>query len=254
VADRLWHRPAGENGSNRRHRNRRRTCDNSVGTESGGESPNQGSPLPHLGSGSHREGQGLNLYEDIHGLGLEDKRGADPRFAYVTIASPDRLIPIYAPAPMLLVGIRPKDTASVPNQFAMRATDWDLTFVVSCNTQVRINHITEPSQRVRDAWGFPGLFATWWLPDGTQVSSEERQVPMREVRFKPGDVIGYTQGTVLASNFDYVVAVNDISVCPWSVFNEPLQTEIMEKLGPKMLSPNDGPVPGWPCQGYGDRA
>jgi hypothetical protein len=183
-----------------------------------------------------------------------DGGGADPRFAYVTIASPDRLIPIYAPAPMLLVGIRPKDTASVPNQFAMRATDWDLTFVVSCNTQVRINHITEPSQRVRDAWGFPGLFATWWLPDGTQVSSEERQVPMREVRFKPGDVIGYTQGTVLASNFDYVVAVNDISVCPWSVFNEPLQTEIMEKLGPKMLSPNDGPILGWPCQGYGGRA
>ena len=53
------------------------------------------------------------------------------------------------------------DTASVPNQFAMRATDWNLTFVVACNTQVRINHLTEPSQRVRDAWGYPGLFATW---------------------------------------------------------------------------------------------
>ncbi len=182
-----------------------------------------------------------------------DGGGADPRFAYVTVASPDLRIPIYAPAPMLLVKIRPKDTASVPNQLAMRETDWDLFFVVSCNTQIRINHITEPSQRVRNAWGHPGQFATWWLPDGTQVSADDRQVPVREVVFQPGEIIGYTQGTRQASNFDYVVAIDDVTVCPWSVFDEPLRSEIQSKLGPKPMSAFDGPVPGWPCQGYGGR-
>ena len=182
-----------------------------------------------------------------------DGGGADPRFAYVTVASPDQRIPLYAPAPMLLVRIRPKDSASVPNRLAMRATDWDLFFVVSCDTQIRINHVTEPSQRIRDAWGFPGLFATWWLPDGTQVSADDRQVPTRAVVFQPGELIGYTQGTLQASNFDYVVAVNDYTVCPWSVFDEPIKTALLGKLGPKPLSPSDGPVPGWPCQGYGGR-
>lgn len=180
-----------------------------------------------------------------------DGGGADPRFAYVTVAAPDQRIPLYAPAPMLLVKIRPKDSASVPNRLAMRATDWDLFFIVSCDTQIRINHVTEPSQRIRDAWGYPGLFATWWLPDGTQVSADDRQVPAREVVFQPGELIGYTQGTLQASNFDYVVAVNDSTVCPWSVFNQPIRAALMGKLGPKPLSPSDGPVAGWPCQGYG---
>ena len=180
-----------------------------------------------------------------------DGGGADPRFAYVTVATPDQRIALSAPAPMLLVKIRPKDSASVPNRLAMRATDWDLFFVVSCDTQIRINHVTEPSQRIRDAWGFPGLFGTWWLPDGTQVSADDRQVPTRAVVFQPGDLIGYTQGTLQASNFDYVVAVNDYTVCPWSVFDEPIKTALLGKLGPKPLSPSDGPVPGWPCQGYG---
>lgn len=179
-----------------------------------------------------------------------DGASTDSRFAYVTISSPNQRIPLYAPAPMVLVKIRPKDTASVPN-LPMRETDWDLTFAVSCDTQVRINHITEPSERVKSAWGHPGKFATWWLPDGTQVSNEERQVPTKEIVFRAGEIIGYTQGTLLASNFDYVVGINNKSVCPWSVFDEPLQTSIMSKLGPPPLSAFDGPVPGYPCRGYG---
>jgi len=50
-----------------------------------------------------------------------------------------------------------------------------------------------------------------------------------------------------------VVPVNDVSVCPWSLFNEPLRSEIQSKPGPKPMSAFDGSLPGWPSQGYGGR-
>ena len=76
-------------------------------------------------------------------------------------------------------------------------------------------------------------------------------MPVKNVRFKALEFIGYTQGTLQSSNFDHVDTVNDATVCPWSVFEVPLHTSIMDKIGPKPLSPSDGPVTGWPCRGHG---
>ncbi|MGA0879443.1 MAG: hypothetical protein ACO3SP_10025, partial [Ilumatobacteraceae bacterium] len=78
--------------------------------------------------------------------------GTDARFSYVLIENQDELIPIYAPAPMVLVKMRYKDG------FVMQRTretgDWDFTFLVSCDVQVRFNHITDPSETLLAAYGF----------------------------------------------------------------------------------------------------
>lgn len=175
--------------------------------------------------------------------------GTDPRFSYVLIADEGSRVPIYAPAPLLLVRLRPKDGFDIGS--TREAGDWDLTFLASCDVQVRINHITEPSDEIRSAYGFGDEPATYWLESGEQVNDEEKMDPVVEVRLEPGDLIGYTQGTQ-ASNFDFVVGVNNNSVCPWEVFEEPVRSELLAKLGPPPDRPDAGPVAGWPCVGYGN--
>lgn len=176
--------------------------------------------------------------------------GTDPRFSYVEIAEEGSRIPIYAPAPMLLVRVRPKD--GFESGSTRENGDWDLTFLVSCDVQVRINHITEPSEQIRSAYGFGDEPATYWTSEGEQISDEEKMDPVAEVRLEPGDLIGYTQGTPVASNFDFVIGIDGNSVCPWEMFEEPVRSELLAKLGPPPASPQDGPVPGWPCEGYGN--
>lgn len=176
--------------------------------------------------------------------------GTDPRFSYVEIADEGARIPIYAPAPMLLVRLRPKDGYEIGS--TREAGDWDLVFLVSCGVQVRINHITEPSDQIRSAYGFGDEPATYWLDNGEQVDDESKMDPVAEVRLEPGDLIGYTQGTPVASNFDFVIGVDGNSVCPWEMFEEPVRSELLAKLGPPPTSPQGGPVPGWPCEGYGN--
>jgi hypothetical protein len=180
--------------------------------------------------------------------GSEGNGGTDPRFSYVLIEPEGARIPIYAPAPMLLVRLRPKDGFSMGR--TREDGDWDLTFVTSCNVWVRINHITEPSDEIRSAYGFGDEPATYWLDSGEQVDDESKMNPVFEVRLEPGDLIGYTQGTASA-NFDFVVGIDGNSVCPWEVFEEPVRSELLAKLGPPPDRPSAGPVPGWPCVGYG---
>jgi len=174
--------------------------------------------------------------------------GTDPRFSYVQIANEDDRVPIYAPAPMLLVKMRLKDG------FVQGSTrengDWDLTFLVSCDLQIRINHITEPDARILAAYGYGSEPGTTWNEAGEKTDNEEMMVPVTEVRLEAGDLIGYTQGT-RASNFDYVVAIDNITVCPWEQFTEPLRSELLAKLGPPPDRPTAGPVAGWACTGYG---
>lgn len=174
--------------------------------------------------------------------------GTDPRFSYVQIAEEDALVPIYAPAPMLLVKMRLKDGFAVG---ATRETgDWDLTFLVSCDLEIRINHITEPDPVILAAYGFGDEPGTTWNEAGEKTDVEEMMEPVAEVRLEAGDLIGYTRGT-FASNFDFVVAVDQITVCPWEQFTEPVRSDLLAKLGPPPAAPGDGPVAGWPCTGYG---
>lgn len=175
--------------------------------------------------------------------------GTDPRFSYVEILNEGEAVPIYAPAPMLLVNMRLKDGFAVGS--TRESGDWDLTFVVSCEMWIRINHITDPDPRILDAYGFADEPGTYWTDDGEKVDDESKMVPVSEVRLEAGDLIGYTRGTPVASNFDFVVAIDAVTVCPWEQFTEPVRSELLAKLGPPPASPDEGPVPGWPCDGYG---
>lgn len=172
----------------------------------------------------------------------------DPRFSYVLIRDPGEAIPIYAPAPMVLVKIRLKDGWS--QQRTREAGDWDLTFLVSCDVQVRINHITDPSAVILDAYGHGSEPGTYWDAAGQQIDDASKMIPASEVRLEAGDLIGYTRGTP-AANFDYVTGVNGNSICPWEIFERPLRDQLLAKLGPPPASADDGPVPGYPCTGYG---
>jgi len=174
--------------------------------------------------------------------------GTDSRFSYVDIANAGESVPIYAPAPMLLVRTRLKDGASVGA--TREAGDWDLTFLVSCTVQVRINHVTEPVDQILEAYGYGAEPGTYWNEAGEKVDNEAMMNPVAEVIFEPGDLIGFTSGTPNA-NFDFVVGINNNSVCPWEVFEEPVRTALLAKLGPPPDRPSAGPVPGWPCTGYG---
>lgn len=175
--------------------------------------------------------------------------GTDPRFSYVQIREPGALVPVYAPAPMLLVTMRLKDGAAVG--VTREGGDWDLTFLVSCDVWVRINHITQPDPAILAAYGHGSEPGTTWDEAGVKTDDESKMVPVAEVRLEPGDLIGYTQGTAQASNFDYVVAIDRVTVCPWEQFVEPLRTELLALLGPPPERPSAGPVPGWACTGYG---
>lgn len=176
--------------------------------------------------------------------------GMDSRFSYVLIAENDATIPIYAPAPMLLVKMRLKDGFS--QQRTRESGDWDLTFLVSCDLQIRINHVTEPDARILAAYGFGDSPGTYWTETGEMVEDESMMVPTAPVVLEAGDLVGYTQGTE-SSNFDFVIGIDDNSVCPWEQFSEPVRTELLARLGPPPASPDAGPVPGWPCTGYGGR-
>jgi hypothetical protein len=174
--------------------------------------------------------------------------GTDPRFSYVLIQDEGELIPIYAPAPMVLVKMRYKDGFVMER--TREAGDWDLTFLVSCDVQVRINHITNPSDVVLAAYGYGSEPGTYWTESGEQIDDESKMVPASEVRFNAGDLIGYTSGTQNA-NFDYVTAVDEVTMCPWEIFEEPVRSELLAKLGPPPDSPDAGPVANWACTGYG---
>ena len=174
--------------------------------------------------------------------------GTDSRFSYVLIENQDELVPIYAPAPMVLVKMRYKDGFMM--QRTREAGDWDFTFLVSCDVQVRFNHITEPSDTLLAAYGYGNEPGTYWNEAGEQIDDETKMIPATEVRLNAGDLIGYTRGTQ-NSNFDYATGVDGNSICPWEIFEEPVRGELLAKLGPPPGAPDDGPVADWPCTGYG---
>lgn len=174
--------------------------------------------------------------------------GTDARFSYVLIRDEGTAIPVYAPAPLLLVKMRYKDGFEA--QRTREEGDWDFTFLVSCDVQVRVNHINQPGEKLLAAYGYGTEPGTYW-ENGEQIDNEAKMIPATEVRFEAGELLGYTQGTPSA-NFDYVIGVNENSVCPWEVFEEPVRTSLLAKLGPPPGAPDDGPVPNWPCTGYGN--
>lgn len=152
----------------------------------------------------------------------------------------------------MLVRIRHK--AENPPVFP--SDDYDLFFLVACDpirpverdTLVCFNHITDPRLDIKAAYGFGPLPAPSFDPF---EEHEERQIPTTNIQVRAGEFLGSTRGTPFADNFDFMISVDNVAVCPFSVLSEPHRSALLGLLGPQSASPNGPPVPGYPCQGYG---
>jgi len=104
--------------------------------------------------------------------------------AWLNIASGK--VPVYAPVDSELVNGVYKN--------ARGALDYDLHFQVSCEIWYLINHVTEPVDKIKNA--FPK----------TPQTDTRTNPPLKEsINFKAGELLGYTTGTPLAHNFDFGV-------------------------------------------------
>ena len=176
----------------------------------------------------------------------------DARFSYQWIKNQGELIDIFAPADGVLVRIRHK-AENLPD-FA--SDDFDLFFLIACDpdqpamrdTVVRFNHITNPRPDIKAAYAFGELGAPTFNPFDEH---EDRQVPLTNIAVKAGDYIGSTSGTPFARNFDFLIGIDQIPVCPFSVLEEPHRTMLMNLLGPLEATPFGPPVAGFSCSGYG---
>jgi hypothetical protein len=229
-------------------------------TSSGGTSTTTASECRTFGNGSvslsRRSSVGAFTHAPFNAADLSIiTNGAetnDPRFTYQWIRNRGSAINIYAPADGVLVRIRHK----TPNaQFA--SEDYDLFFLVACepgrylerDAIVRFNHITDPRADIRAAYRAGSLPSQ---EIGTEiVEYEDRQVPTSYIRVVAGELLGSTRGTPTANNFDFSIAVDDVTLCPFSALNEPHKSALLGLLGPQSATPTGPPVAGYPCQGFG---
>jgi len=178
----------------------------------------------------------------------------DPRFSYPWIKNRGSAINVYAPADGVLIRVRHK----AENLPIFPSDDFDLIFLVACDparpggrdSVFRFNHITDPRPDIKAAYGFGALPA----PDSSvnpSIEYEERQVPTTNIAVKAGELLGATRGTPAARNFDFAIAIEDATVCPYTVLNEPHRAILLALLGPQIRSPFGPPLPGYACTGYG---
>jgi hypothetical protein len=180
----------------------------------------------------------------------------DGRFAYVWVKD-GGFANIYAPSDGVLIRIRHK----VPNS-QFNSEDWDFFFLVACDPArggeaasiFRFNHITDPRADLRAAFSAGSLPAPQIEP--TFEEHEERQVPTTNIRVSAGELLGSTRGTPNAHDFDFQIAINDVTVCPFDPLPEPAKSTLKALLGPGPQAPGGGsgqPQAGYPCTGYGAR-
>ncbi len=148
-------------------------------------------------------------------------------------------VPIYTPV----------DADLIRGIYKMRITegketiDYDLHFQVSCEVWFFINHISDPTDKIKKL--FPNTPAT-------STSSENYTKFSPPLHFKAGDLIGYTIGTVQAHNFDFAVfdlnntnklvgelKSNDTRfnnfICPFDVFPANIKSNYYQKLIPDLI-------------------
>lgn len=178
----------------------------------------------------------------------------DPRFSYQWVRNRGSAVDIYAPADGVLVRIRHKvPRAEFPSE------DYDMFFLVACDPNrpgageaiVRFNHITDPRADIRAAYAFGALPAPEFGAGGSFDEREDRQVPTTNIAVRAGERLGSTRGTPTANNFDFMIAIDNVTVCPFTVLNEPHRAALLGLLGPQSASPAGPPVPGFACTGYG---
>lgn len=124
--------------------------------------------------------------------------------SYIWIAN-GLSVPVYAPVDMTL-----KNGAYYTEQ---GMTQYVLSFQVSCEVNIKLDHILNPIQTVRDVF-----------PDTARPTNDTRgEAPTNEISFKAGDLIGNTSGTLEAHNWDFgvynsVTGGQENGVCPYDYF------------------------------------
>ncbi len=179
----------------------------------------------------------------------------DPRFSYQWIRNRGAEIDIFAPGDSVLVRLRRKTARP-----EFPSDDFDLFLLVACDparpgerdTLVRFNHITSPRADIVAAY-LGGSAPSQDLSVSPPIEFEDLQVPRVNITFVAGERIGATSGVPGSNSFDFMVAVNDATVCPFMPFNEPHRSALLALLGPKSATPFGPPTPGYPCKGYGPR-
>ena len=144
-------------------------------------------------------------------------------------------VPVYAPVDSELVNGVYKN--------ARGALDYDLHFQVSCEIWYLINHLTNPVDKIKNA--FPK----------TPQTDTRTSPPFKEpIQVKAGELLGYTTGTPTAHNFDFgVFDLNNFNkglpideglkygkeanfICPFDVLPEDLKKDYYSKIIPSEKS------------------
>lgn len=133
-------------------------------------------------------------------------------------------VPIYAPVDMELI----------TGSFYVGGP-YRLDFQVGCNVTLRLAHITEPLQDI-----------IVLFPSSPTQDSKDQEIKQK-IKFKAGDLIGYTTGTSQAGNWDFGVYditksnkyaldkawnnswVYTSAVCPYDYFAKELKQEYSKK-------------------------
>jgi hypothetical protein len=136
----------------------------------------------------------------------------------------DRRIPVYAPVDSVLT-----DASYYQDEFPdANPGDYLLGFTVSCEVRYKLDHITEPIDKIRDQ-----------LPREPILGDSSTNALTQPITFAAGDLIGYTYGTKHAHNWDFGVynatkpagLGSDHAICPFDYFLPELQSVYVAKLG-----------------------
>lgn len=138
-------------------------------------------------------------------------------------------VPVYAPVDSELVNGVYKN--------ARGALDYDLHFQVSCEIWYLINHVTEPVDKIKNAF-----------PETPQADTRTNPPFKEAIKVKSGELLGYTTGTPLAKNFDFgVFDLNHLNdglpadegskygkelnfICPFDVLPQDIKADYYKKI------------------------
>lgn len=165
----------------------------------------------------------------------------DARLTYLWIKDKQR-VPVFAPADGTLIHINYKTRVDLPP--GMSKPDYDLLFLVDCKTMYRLNHITDPNPEIA---ALKPIAEPLQLGKGHAAPSDKDTTPKVNIIVKAGQQIGTTTGTPAAQNFDFGLFIDQVSVCPYEKFNEPIRSAWLTLLGDTTK-----PIKGTPCEVSGD--
>lgn len=148
----------------------------------------------------------------------------DSRFAYLWIKG-DNEVPIFAPSDGTLVKIAYKNRVDVGP--GMSKPDYDLTFLVDCQTIYQINHVTNP---VPDIVALKPNNDPYQIKPGLPLGENDTK-PLKNIAVKAGQKLGTTSGSPNAHNFDFGLFINGAAVCPFERFDSTLRSKWLDLFG-----------------------